>query len=385
MLPWVVYVPRAYEPLSAAMSPEKVLVILGPRQVGKTTMARKFLDEETGRAVFVHGDDVRTQANWGSNDLDLLLRMIEGYDVALIDEAQRIPSIGVSLKLLIDAGAAVRLIATGSSAFELAGQIGEPLTGRKRTLTLLPLSQVELRAIWNRFELTEKLDEFLVYGSYPEVITAASREEKRAVLQEITGSYLLKDILELDRIRSSKVLLDLLRLVAFQVGSEVSHRELATQIGLDGKTVARYLDLLEKAYVLYNVRGFSRNLRKEVTKKSKYYFYDNGIRNAVIANFNELADRDDRGALWENFVFVERLKRLTYGGERANTYFWRTWDGQEIDMVEERGGRISAYEMKSRRKGRSAAPTAWQETYPEATYTVITPENYMDFVLGHDG
>ena len=378
------YVPRAYEPLSAAISPEKVLVILGPRQVGKTTMVRRFMGEQSGRALFVHGDDVRTQANWGSNDLDLLLRMVEGYDVAVIDEAQRIPSIGVSLKLLIDAGATVKLIATGSSAFELAGQVGEPLTGRKRTLTLLPLSQVELRSIWNRFELTEKLDEFLVYGSYPEVITAATREEKRAVLQEITGSYLLKDILELDRVRSSKVLLDLLRLVAFQVGSEVSHRELATQIGLDGKTVARYLDLLEKAYVLYNVRGFSRNLRKEVTKKSKYYFYDNGIRNAVIANFNELPDRDDRGALWENFIFVERLKRLTYRGQAANAYFWRTWEGQEIDMVEERGGRIAAYEMKWRRKGRAAAPKAWREAYPQATYTVITPENYLKFVLGDD-
>jgi uncharacterized protein len=366
------------------MSPDKVLVILGPRQVGKTTMARRFIGEDSGRALFVHGDDVRAQSNWGSNDLELLLRMVEGYDLALIDEAQRIPSIGVSLKLLVDAGAGVKLIATGSSAFELAGQVGEPLTGRKRTLTLLPLSQSELGAIWNRFELTEKLDELLVYGSYPEVITAASREEKRAVLQEITGSYLLKDLLELDRIRNSKVLLDLLRLVAFQIGSEVSHRELATRIGLDGKTVARYLDLLEKAYVLYNVRGFSRNLRKEVTKKSKYYFYDTGIRNAVIANFNELPDRDDRGALWENFIFAERLKRLTYDAQAANTYFWRTWDGQEIDMVEERGGRISAYEMKRRRKGRPAAPTAWKEAYPEATYTVITPENYLDFVLADD-
>ena len=374
------HVPRVYEKLNEHMRPGKVLVLSGPRQVGKTTLVRRHLALTQARSLYVTGDDVRVQEAWGSMRLDRLEELIEGYDVVALDEAQRIPNIGVSLKLLIDAGVHTQLIATGSSSFELAGQLGEPLTGRQVALRMYPVAQLELRELRNRGELRSRVEEHLIYGSYPEVVTATSMFEKRRVLDQIVGSYLLKDVLELERVKSPKVLLDLLRLIAFQVGSEVSLAELGGQLGLDSKTVARYLDLLEKGYVLFNVRGYSRNLRKEITKKSKYYFYDTGVRNAVIANFNPVNLRDDVGRLWENFLFVERLKLLTYRFVPVNHYFWRTWDGQEIDMVEERGGRQDGYEFKW--GGRMPKPPRdWSATYPDATHTVINRENWLEFVL----
>lgn len=374
------HLPRAYEQLDQYLIPGKVLVLTGPRQVGKTTLVRRFLDSCREPARYVTGDDVRTQEAWGSMRLDRLQELTEGFATVVIDEAQRVPNIGVSLKLLVDSGSSVRFVVTGSSSFELAGQTGEPLTGRKVSLLLLPLAQMELRTIRNRGELRDQLEQYLIYGSYPEVVTAATDAQRRSLLEEIAGSYLLKDILELDRVKSAKVLLDLLRLIAFQVGGEVSLRELGGQLGLDYKTVARYLDLLEKGYVLFNVRGYSRNLRKEITKKSKYYFYDTGIRNAVISNFNPLSLRDDVGALWESFLFVERLKRLAYRRESAHHFFWRTWDGQEIDMVEEREGRLDGYEFKWGGKTPSP-PRDWQGTYAESTYAVVNRENYLEFVL----
>jgi predicted AAA+ superfamily ATPase len=373
------HVPRGYEELSDYLRPGKVLVLTGPRQVGKTTLVRRYLERSGKRALYVTGDDVRVQEAWGSARLDRLQELVEGYEVVVIDEAQRVPNIGLSLKLLVDAATPSQLIATGSSSFQLSGQLGEPLTGRQVALRLYPLSQLELRALRNRGELREHLEEHLIYGSYPEVVTAPSLSEKRRVLDELVGSYLLKDVLELERVKSSKLLLDLLRLIAFQVGSLVSHAELGTQLGLDSKTVARYLDLLEKGYVLFNVRGFSRNLRKEITKKSKYFFYDTGVRNAVIANFNDVDIRNDTGQLWENFLFVERFKLLAYTGAHANHYFWRTWDGQEIDMVEEREGRQHGYEFKW--GGRPAkAPRDWTASYRDATYTVVNRESWLDFV-----
>ena len=297
-----------------------------------------------------------------------------------LDEAQRIPGVGLGLKILADHNRTVRIIATGSSSFELAGQIGEPLTGRKTTITLFPVAQCELLAMHNRQELRERLGSFLTYGSYPEVLTEHTDIERRRILEEIANSYLLKDILELDRVKNPKALNDLLRLIAFQIGNEVSLNELAAQVGLDRNTVSRYLDLLEKSFVLYNLRGYSRNLRKEVTKKSKYYFYDTGVRNAVIANFNGIAMRNDVGQLWENFLMIERLKIRSYKEIWANPYFWRTWDQQEIDLVEEREGKLFGYEFAWGGK-KKREPRGWRGTYAEASYEVITPENYLDFIL----
>ena len=371
---------RVYDKLGDMLSPGKVLVLYGPRQTGKTTLINHFLHDYTDTFRLDTGENIRIREVFESLDYKRLIEYAQGYDLIVIDEAQKIRGVGEGLKIIVDHIPDIRVIVTGSSSFDLAGQIGEPLTGRKRTVTLFPISQLELAAFMTPFEMREGLQDYLVYGSYPEVLTADSVAQKREVLDELTNSYLLKDILAFDKIKNSKIILDLLRLIAFQVGNEVSFHELATTLGIDGKTVARYLDVLEKGFVLYNLRGFSRNLRSEITKKSKYYFWDNGIRNAIIANFSPLGQRNDIGALWENFLIMERLKKQSYQAIYSNNYFWRTWQQHEVDFVEERDGKLYAFEFKWGQK-KTTPPKLWQETYPDATYTVITPENYRDFVL----
>lgn len=372
---------RAYEPLETHLKPNRVLVLYGPRRVGKTTLLQNYLKTTPYRYKLDSGDNLRVQQVLSSQDFDQILAYAEGYELIAIDEAQNIPNIGMALKIMVDQIPGVRVFVTGSSSFDLAGQVGEPLTGRKTTLTLYPLAQMELLSAYNRFELREALNRFLIFGSYPEIVLAATRQERIELLLEIAHSYLLKDILTFDRIRSARVLLDLLKLLAFQVGSEVSASELATQVGVDVKTVQRYLDLLEKTFVLYRLNGFSRNLRQEVTRKAKYYFVDNGIRNALIAQFNDFDQRNDQGALWENFLVMERLKYRQYLGLYANAYFWRTHQGQEIDLVEERDGRLHGFEFKWNPKARAPVPSLWQTTYPEASFQVVTPENYPAFLL----
>lgn len=374
-------IPRIYSDIGQFLQPNKVLALFGPRRVGKTTLITDFLATYNEKYRLESGDDIHAREIFGSEDLSLLKEYTSGYGLIVIDEAQRIPKIGWGLKLLVDHIPGIRIIATGSSSFELAGQIGEPLTGRKRTMTLFPISQFELlkNHNGNRHDVSRLLSERLVFGSYPEVIVAKNNEERKNIIEEIVGSYLLKDILELDRIRNTKTLSDLLRLIALQIGSEVSLNELATTLGIDKKTVARYLDLLEKSFVLYNLRGYSRNLRKEVTKKSKYYFYDTGIRNAIISNFNDISRRDDVGALWENFMIIERIKTRAYKNISANDYFWRTWDKQEIDLIEEREGKLFGYEFKWQ-KNKAREPKAWRETYPTASYEIVTVENYLDML-----
>ncbi len=373
---------RAYEPLGRYLQPNRALIIYGPRRAGKTTLLRTFLDQTALKYKLDSGDNIRTQSLLGSQDFDRILGYIEGYELLAIDEAQGIPNIGMALKIIVDQVPGICVIATGSSSFELAGQVGEPLTGRKRTLTLYPISQGELLSTYNRYELREHLEDFLVFGSYPEVIEAGNQSDKIEIILEIANSYLLKDILTFDRLRSSRILLSLLQLLAYQLGSEVSVSELATQLGADVKTIQRYLDLLEKAFVIFRVGGFSRNLRQEITRKAKYYFLDNGIRNAIIAQFNGLDQRNDVGQLWENFVFGERLKRRSYAPIHANVYFWRTYDQQEIDFIEEREGRLFGYECKWSPKRSVSPPRSWTNAYPDADFTVITPESYQDFVVG---
>ena len=372
---------RSYEPLDNHLQPNKVLVIYGPRRVGKTTLLQAYLSQTSLKYKLDSGDNIRTQQILSSQDFDQILPYVEGYELLAIDEAQNIPNIGMGLKIIVDQAPGIRVIVTGSSSFELAGQVGEPLTGRKFTLSLYPLAQSELLSIHNKFELKEHLADYLVYGTYPEVLLAPTRQARVTALTEIADSYLLKDILAFDRVRNSRTLLDLLKLLAFQVGSEVSINELATQLAADVKTLQRYLDLLEKAFVIVRLGGFSRNLRQEVVNKSKYYFLDNGIRNAVIAQFNGLEQRNDIGALWENFMFMERLKYRTYRPLHANMYSWRTYDRQEIDLVEERGGRLYGYEFKWSPNKIIPAPKSWIGTYSNASFEVIHPDNYQGFVL----
>ena len=372
---------RAYEPLDQYLRPNKVLVVYGPRRVGKTTLLQNYLQKTGMKYKLDSGDNIRTQQTLSSQDFSQILAYVEGYDLLAIDEAQNIPNIGMGLKIIVDQVPGIRVIVTGSSSFELAGQVGEPLTGRKLTLSLYPLAQSELLSANNKFELKEKLAEYLVFGSYPEVIQAGSMSMRIETLTEIANAYLLKDILAFDRVKNPRVLFDLLKLLAFQIGSEVSINELATQLGADVKTIQRYLDLLEKAFVIIRLGGFSRNLRQEVVNKSKYYFIDNGIRNAVIAQFNGLDQRNDVGALWENFMFVERLKYRAYRSLYANMYFWRTYDRQEIDLVEEHSGKLYGYEFKWSESRPVPTPKNWVNSYPDASFTAINAGNYQDFIF----
>ena len=364
--------PRAYEPLEQHIQPNRVLLIYGPRRVGKTTLLQNLLSQTSLKYKLDSGDNIRTQQILSSQDFSQILAYVEGYELLAIDEAQNIPNIGMGLKIIVDQVPGIRVIATGSSSFELAGQVGEPLTGRKRTLALYPMAQSELRTAFNRFELGEKLADFLIFGCYPEVLQAPTRAQRVEIISEIANSYLLKDILSFDRVKSSRTLLDLLKLLAFQIGNEVSLNELATQLGVDVRTVQRYLDLLEKAFVIVRLSGFNRNLRQEVTSKAKYYFLDTGIRNALIAQFNSPEQRNDLGQLWEDFIVVERLKYRTYASIPANMYFWRTYDQQEIDLVEERDGRLFGYEFKWSLKSRLLHPEAGLKLIPKLSSASFT-------------
>jgi predicted AAA+ superfamily ATPase len=371
--------PRAVN-LASLATPGKAVIIFGPRRSGKTTLLTSYLKTSNLRYRLETGDDIRMRHLLGSADLQQIVSFADGYDIIAVDEAQQIPGIGTGLKILVDHCPQVRVIATGSSSFDLAGAVGEPLTGRKRTAILYPISQMELRSTMSDFDLREKLPEYLLYGSYPEVVTAAGRKEKIDYLEELVGSYLLKDLLAVERIKLSRTLLDLLKLVAFQVGSEVSLNELATQVRLDVKTVGRYLDILEKGFVIVRVGGFSRNLRSEVTSKAKYYFLDNGIRNAVIGQYNPLDSRNDIGALWENFIVVERLKKRSYAGIYGTYHFWRTYAGQEVDYVEERDGTLFGYECKWSDNRRVRPPKPWSDAYPQALWQKVTRDDYLEFV-----
>jgi predicted AAA+ superfamily ATPase len=299
----------------------------------------------------------------------------------VLDEAQYIPNIGIGIKILVDQVPNLKVIATGSSSFDLANQIGEPLTGRKTTLTLYPIAQLELLSQYNNYDLKEKLEEYLVFGGYPQVLTAKTREEKIRILEELVNSYIFKDILALQQLKGSKILLDLLKLLAFQVGNEVSMNELATNLAIDVKTVGRYLDLLEKAFIVFRLNAFSRNLRSEVTSKSKYFFFDNGIRNAVISQFNKLDSRNDIGSLWENFIMVERMKKRSYKHIHGYSYFWRTYEQREIDLIEEREGKLFPYEFKWTTKNEVLPPKEWMLAYPQSeSFSVINPNNYLEFI-----
>ncbi|MDP6525370.1 MAG: ATP-binding protein [Kiritimatiellia bacterium] len=371
---------RHYD-LEQEIRPGKVLLLTGARQVGKTTLLRRFLEQTSLRYKLDSGDNIRMQDLLGSSDFDRILAYAEGYELIAIDEAQNIPDIGTALKILVDECAGIQIIATGSASFELSRQVGEPLTGRKRTCHLFPIAQKEMLHKFNLHELKNQLEGFLIYGAYPEVVTEPSASGKKELLIELVDSYLLKDILALEKVKSPRTLLDLLKLLAFQLGNEVSLNELARQLHIDVKTVARYLDLLEKSYIILRSTGFSRNLRKEVTSKHRYYFVDNGIRNAVISRFNPISERDDIGALWENFMVVERHKFMTYSGQRIPLYFWRTYSQQEIDWVEERDGGLFGYECKWSTRKRVKPPREWVEHYKNAEFMVVTPETGYELIL----
>ena len=371
-------IPREFDDLDKLRRPGRVTVIHGPRQVGKTNLVEHYLASHPGRILRVTGDDIVVRNLLAGQDASAIMNWAAGYETVFIDEAQRIPEVGWALKILIDARPELNLIATGSASFELAGKVGEPLTGRQTPLMLYPVSVGELGCQYNAFELRQQFDNLIVYGMYPEVRTARSSADQHDIVVELTRSYLFKDILDLTNVRSPQVLMDLLSLIALQVGSLVSLSELAQQLRVDVKTVSRYLDLFEQCHILYNLRGFSRNLRSEIAKSSKWYFFDTGVRNAVINNFNPPDRRGDMGPLWENFVVMERRKALSYARQSCSSYFWRTYERNEIDLVEDRGGRLYAFECKWNPKAKVKSQTQFLTAYPDSHYEVITPDNLLE-------
>lgn len=373
-------IPRIFTNTEDILAKGKVLLIFGARRVGKTTLLKKLLNDSGLKFKLDSGDNIRIQELLSSNDFNKILSYASGYELIAIDEAQEIKGIGMGLKILIDNLPELKIIATGSSSFDLAQKTGEPLTGRKRTITLFPISLIELKTQFNNYELNEQIEDYLIYGMYPEVLTSNSNSEKVEILDELVGSYLLKDILMHDKVKNSKLLSDLIKLLAFQVGNLVSFNELANKLGINIRTVSRYIDLLEKSYVIYRLSSYSKNLRNEISGKSKYYFYDNGIRNAIIKQFNEISLRNDIGALWENFIISERMKKLSYQRLIYNRYFWRNYNQQEIDLIEEVNGELKAYEIKWSKK-KTKVPANFTKQYGETGFSIIHRGNYLDFVL----
>jgi len=359
----------------------KVLVIYGARRVGKTSVIEKFLKSSNRKIFAGTGDDVDLRNILSSENKVRITTSFSGYEVVFIDEAQRIPNIGWGLKLLVDSNPEISVIASGSSSFELLNKVGEPLTGRQTLYNLYPVSMMELSELAGRIHIIQNLTDYLIYGTYPETLNAINYEKKKDYLITLRNSYLFKDILEVDNIRNSEKMMDLLKLIAFQIGNEVSLNELSGALGIAKQTVDRYLSLLAKSFIIIKVGGYSSNLRKEITKTSRYYFWDNGVRNALINNFNDPSTRMDMGMLWENFCFIERLKKQSYQKLYSNNYFWRTYDRQEIDLIEDRGGKLHGFEFKWNSKKKVKAPKAFIESYPNAQFECITPENFLGFVL----
>lgn len=366
--------------LAKRLAPQKVVVVYGARRTGKTTLINRYAETLGADALLVTGEDIAVRQYLASESVEKLKAFVGRKRTLIIDEAQYIPNIGLNLKLLVDHIKGLRVLATGSSSFALAQKTGYPLTGRQQTLTVFPLAQRELQAYESAHETAARLEQRLIFGSYPEVVLSEGDESRGRYLRELAGTYLFKDILELEGVRHSDKLLRLLQLLAFQLGHDVSIDSLGQQLGMGKNTVARYLDLLEKAFVVYGRTGFARNLHKEITKSRRYYFLDNGIRNAVINNFSPLALRDDVGALWENYLCAERLKRHAATSSDVQSYFWRTYDQQEIDLIEEAEGKLSAFEMKWKAQT-VRTPKIWAATYPKSTFQTVHRDAYLPFIL----
>ena len=358
----------------------KVLVLYGPRRVGKTTLIKEVLSKQHVKYKLLNGDELTTRESLSSQSQQILSEVLDDNVVLAIDEAQKIENIGLNLKILVDNYPDRIFLASGSASFDLANKVGEPLTGRKNTSLLYPICFEELKKQFGLYEAKKQLDRWLIYGTYPEVVTTENVQKRKDYLDELVGSYLYKDILEMEGIKHPDKLVNLLRLLAFQIGNEVSITELASNLSINRETVERYMDLLEKSFVIFRVSGFSRNLRKEIAKNDRYYFYDNGVRNSLIQNFNPLHLRDDIGKLWENFMYIERIKANHYSNRHANIYFWRTYDQKEIDMVEEREGKLFGYEFKWQGKIKTVTKNTFLETYTNSQVETITRDNFESFL-----
>ena len=358
----------------------KAIIVIGARQVGKSTLFKMVLEKQDCKTLQLNCDEpeVKDMLN-GINTAELRL-LIADNRIVVIDEAQRVENIGMTLKRITDNFPDVQLLVTGSSSFELQNRLNEPLTGRKLEYHLYPISTAEIMQSQGLLGVKQTLEQRLIFGSYPDILNHA--DDAKELLLNLAGSYLYKDLLSLESVRRPALLGKLLTAIALQVCSEVSYNELAQTVGTDNKTVEKYVDLLEKCFIIFRLNGFNRNLRTELKKGKKIYFYDNGIRNAILQNFAPLSLRQDTGALWENFIISERIKANQYAGRYVNSYFWRTTQQQEIDYVEESDGRFSVFEMKwNPRRANTQFPSSFLTAYDVRAKAVVTPENWMEWVM----
>lgn len=355
----------------------KAILVMGARQVGKTTLLRAILDHQSS-LLWLNGDELDVQELFASASSERLKSIFGNKKIVIIDEAQRIVDIGLRMKLITDSMPDTQLIATGSSSFELANKVNEPLTGRKWEYKMFPISFGEMVAHHGLLKEKRLLKHRMVYGYYPDIVNNQGAEKE--ILKQLSDSYLYKDILMWEQIQKPDKLLKLLQALAYQIGSQVSYNELGQLCGLDSKTVEKYILLLEQTFVIFRLGSFSRNLRNELKNSKKIYFYDNGIRNALIANFSEVESRNDVGALWENFLIAERIKHINYSNKWINFWFWRTKEQKEIDFIEETDGKMAAYEFKWNENKPTKPPISFLNNYPDSTYKVIHPQNFEDFI-----
>jgi predicted AAA+ superfamily ATPase len=376
------YIYRALEKsIIKYLRPNKVVIILGARRVGKTELIKHIISNLNEKHLILNGEDQDVHLALNDRSVRNYKLLLGDTKLLIIDEAHAIPDIGIKLKLMVDSIEGLKILVSGSSVFDLSNQLGEPLVGRAFTFQLYPLAQLEFSKKENYFDTKGNLNHRLIYGSYPELEKLKNIDEKEKYLKEQVNSYLLKDILAFEGIRKQSKIVSLLRLIAFRIGSEISNESIGKDLGLNKNTVERYLDLLSKVFILYKLKGYSRNLDSEITKKNKWYFYDNGIRNALINNFNPIELRDDHGKLWENYLITERLKYQEYELSHNTNYFWRTHTQQEIDWIEEYGGKLHAYEFKWNPPKNTKIPPLWAKNYHEASFETIHRENYLPFIL----
>lgn len=364
--------------LQSKLNKKKAIIVIGARQVGKTTLLKQLPGFSKKKILWLNGDEADTRVLFQTASVTQLKKLIGKNEIVIVDEAQRIKNIGVGLKLITDGIPEVQLLVTGSSSLELNNTIHEPLTGRKWEYQLYPLSFAEMVDHHGLLEEKRLISHRLLYGYFPDVINHPG--EEREILTQLTDSFLYKDVLSLDSLKKPIALQNLLRALAFQVGAQVSYNELSQVCGMDVKTVEKYIGLLEQTYVLFRMSSYHRNLRGELSKSKKIYFYDTGVRNALINNFNTPEFRQDIGGLWENFLVVERMKYLAYSGRRVNSWFWRTVGQQEIDLIEEENGAMRAFEFKWNPKAKVKLTPTFANAYPESSFEVIHPGNMEEFV-----
>jgi predicted AAA+ superfamily ATPase len=362
------------------LKPKKVCVLLGPRRVGKTELIKKIASQSKEPVLFFNGDDIRTHLLLEERSVANYRQVLGDHKLLIIDEAQEIENIGKKLKLIVDEIDDVKVLITGSSAFEINNQVGEPLVGRKHVFHMYPLAQLEYASVENSIQTAENLEERLIYGSYPELLHIKDFKQKQNYLNELVFSYLIKDVLSFEGIKKRDKIMKLLQMMAFRVGSEISVEGIGNELGISKNTVDKYLDLFEKVFIMYPVSGYTKNADNEITKKRKWYFWDNGVRNALINQFNSLSFRTDVGQLWENYLFIERTKKLANEDRTVFSHFWRTQTKQEIDRIEDENGQLRAYELKWSQE-KAKIPPQFAKNYPDAEFTVVNKSNYLGFIL----